>query len=99
MNIQELMKQAQKMQGEMAAIESELNEKIYEGSAGGVVNARVDGTYTIHEVKVGKEVLEDVEMLEEMLVLALNDALSQAKTEREQRLGALTQGMGMPGGY
>ena len=99
MNMQELMKQAQKMQSEMATIENELNGKIYEGSAGGVVKTKVDGTYTVREVKVEKEALEDIEMMEEMIVLAMNDALSQAKEEREQRLGALTQGMGMPGGF
>ena len=99
MNIQDLMVQAQKMQKEMGKIENELNEKIYLGTAGGVVKVKVDGTYRVHEIEIEDELLEDKEGLQELLVLAMNDAISQARNEREERLGALTQGMGLPGGF
>jgi len=99
MNIQDLMKQAQKMQKEMGEIEKELNEKIYVGTAGGAVKAKVDGTYSVQGIEIEQDVLGDKEFLEEMLLLALNDAIAQAKEEREEKLGALTQGMGLPGGF
>ena len=99
MNMQDLMMQAQKMQKEMGKIENELNEKIYIGTAGGVVKVKVDGTYHVHEFEIEDEILEDKEGLQELLLLALNDAITQARNEREERLGALTQGMGLPGGF
>ena len=101
MNMQALLKQAQKMQKDLAKVESELNEKEYEATmGGGVVKVAVKGmqveSIQIDETLLDKDGKED---LEEMLKSAINDALSKAVKDKEQTMNAITGGVKMPGGF
>ena len=101
MNIQALLKQAQKMQKDLAKVESELNEKEYEATmGGGVVKVAVKGmqveSIQIDETLLDKDGKED---LEEMLKAALNDAFNQAVEDKEKTMNAITGGVKMPGGF
>lgn len=101
MNMQALLKQAQKMQKDLAKVESELNEKEYEATmGGGVVKVAVKGmqveSIQIDETLLDKDGKED---LEEMLKAALNDAFNQAVEDKEKTINAITGGVKMPGGF
>lgn len=101
MNMQALLKQAQKMQKDLAKVESELNEKEYETTmGGGVVKVAVKGmqveSIQIDETLLDKDGKED---LEEMLKAALNDAFNQAVEDKEKTMNAITGGVKMPGGF
>lgn len=101
MNMQALLKQAQKMQKDLAKVESELNEKEYEATMGsGVVKVAVKGmqveSIQIDETLLDKDGKED---LEEMLKAALNDAFNQAVEDKEKTMNAITGGVKMPGGF
>lgn len=101
MNVQALLKQAQKMQKDLAKVESELNEKEYEATmGGGVVKVAVKGmqveSIQIDETLLDKDGKED---LEEMLKAALNDAFNQAVEDKEKTMNAITGGVKMPGGF
>ena len=101
MNMQALLKQAQKMQKDLAKVESELNEKEYEATrGGGVVKVAVKGmqveSIQIDETLLDKDGKED---LEEMLKAALNDAFNQAVEDKEKTMNAITGGVKMPGGF
>ena len=99
-NMNNLMKQAQKMQQEMLMAQEELAETEYEASAGGgMVSAVVTGGNVVKSLTINPDVVdpEDVEMLEDMVVAAVNEALRNAADASEQRMGALTGGMNIPG--
>ena len=103
-NMNNLMKQAQKMQAKMMAAQEELAEKEYEASAGGgMVCAKVTGDNTLQSIKINPDAVdpEDIEMLEDMILAAVNEALNLASEDSEERMGALTGGfgggMGIPG--
>lgn len=101
MNMQALLKQAQKMQKDLAKVESELSEKVYEATmGGGVVKVAVKGMQVeaiqIDETLLDKDGKED---LEEMLKAALNDAFNQAVEDKEKTMNAITGGVKMPGGF
>ena len=98
MNIQALMKQAQQMQSKMQKIEKELNEKVYEGTAGGgAVKVSVKGTMEVTSLEIDKDILDDAEMVADSVMMAVNKALAEAKKDRENQMGKLTQGVKMPG--
>lgn len=104
-NFGKLLKEAQKMQAEIARIQQELQEKTFTGTAGGgVVKVTVTGTQEPLEVKIDPAVFEDAdaEMLEEMILGALKDALAQAKEYMESEMAKVTGGLGgfpgLPGG-
>ena len=98
MNIQALMKQAQQMQARMAKIEKELNETVYEATAGGgAVKAVIMGSMEVTSIEIDKEMMDDAEVVADSVMLAVNTALAAAKKDREEKLGALTQGVKMPG--
>ena len=98
MNIQALMKQAQQMQARMAKIEKELNETVYEATAGGgAVKAVIMGSMEVTSIVIDKEMMDDAEVVADSVMLAVNKALAAAKKDREEKLGALTQGVKMPG--
>lgn len=98
MNIQALMKQAQQMQAKIAKIEKELNETVYEATAGGgAVKAVVLGTMEVTSIEIDQEMMDDAEVVAESVMLAVNKALADAKKDREDKMGALTQGVKMPG--
>ncbi len=98
MDMQRLMQQAQQMQRKLAKIEAELDAKEYEGSNNGVT-VKVSGKNEVLEVSIPDELMnvEDKEELQDMILLAANAAISAAAQEREEKMGAITQGVRMPG--
>ena len=90
MNMQALMKQAQAMQKEITGIKNEIDNSIFEGSSS-LVSVKVKGTKEIVEVKFlegAKDLAnDDISMLEDMVVLALNDAFAKVDKTTEQKMG------------
>lgn len=94
------MKMIQQMQNRMARIQKELEETIVTGTAGGgVVTATVTGAREFQGVKIDPSVVDsdDVEMLEDLVSAAVQDAMAKATAMSEEQLGALTGGMKIPG--
>jgi DNA-binding YbaB/EbfC family protein len=94
-DMRQLLKQAQQMQQEMLAAQNELAQQRYEGSAGGgLVTAVVSGSQEVLEIKISPEVVDpsDVEMLEDLVVAAIRQAMENAAAAAAQRLGGLTAG-------
>lgn len=99
-NMGNLMKQAQKMQQDMAKIQEELEEKTVEASAGGgTVTVIATGKKAIKEINIKPEVVDpdDVEMLQDLVLAAINEALRKADEMADSEMNKLTGGMGMPG--
>jgi nucleoid-associated protein EbfC len=99
-NMQGMMKQMQKMQKQMATAQEELNEKRLEGSAGGgMVKVIVSGDKQVVEVIVDPTVVdpEDVEMLQDLIVIATNDAMTKAEELTNSTMGQFTKGLNLPG--
>jgi DNA-binding YbaB/EbfC family protein len=99
-DMNKIFKQVQKMQAEMERIQAELAEKTVEGTAGGgMVKVTANGKQEILEVKIDKEVVdpEDVEMLEDLIVAAVNQALENAQKMQAEGMSQLTGGMQLPG--
>ena len=95
-----MMQQLRKMQQEMARVQDELANTIVEGTAaGGVVTVAVNGEFRVTKLTIKPEAVDpnDVETLEDVLVVALNDAIGKAKALSEQKMGKLTGGMKIPG--
>ena len=98
MNMHALMKQAQQMQAKMQKIEKELNETVYEGTAGGgAVKVMLTGSMELTSVEIDKDIMDDAEMVADSVMMAVNKALTEAKKDRENQMGKLTQGVKMPG--
>jgi len=100
MNMQVLLKQAQKMQKEVTRAEEELKEKVYTSSAGGgIVKATIKGTMEVVSIEIQEELLqpEGKDDLQEMLKHTINDALQQASKDKETVMKQLTGGVKMPG--
>ncbi len=101
-NMNNLMKQAQRMQRQMEEKTKEMESKEWEGTAGGgAVKVRVTGKKEIVSVKLAEEVVDpdDIEMLEDLIVAATNEALRQMEKESSQMMESLTgglSGMGLP---
>ena len=96
----DMMKQIQKMQEDMAALQADLAEREYIGTAGGgVVEATVKGDHTVLAVNIKPEVIdpEDAEMLGDLVAAAVNDGLRRAAEESESEMGELTGGLNIPG--
>ena len=90
MNINQLMKEAKKMQADMEKSQQELGEKEFEASAGGgAVNVKVSGNKEIKEIKIKKEVVDpdDVEMLEDLILTCANEALRKVDSAQAESLG------------
>lgn len=94
MNIQSMMKQAQKIQGEMLKEKENIDQKDFIGKSS-FVEVILKGNKTISNIKINQEKLEkeDIEMLEDMLVVAINDAMKQIDIEVDEKLGKYTKGM------
>ena len=96
-NMQQLMKQAQKMQQQMIAAQEELAKTEVQGTAGGgLVTATVTGAGEVVSLKIKPEAVDpdDVESLEDLVVAALHDASRAAQDLTSERMGPLTSGMG-----
>jgi len=99
-NMQNMMKQMQKMQKKMAQAQEELGEKRIEGSAGGgMVTVIVTGHKEIVDVQIKQEVVDpdDVEMLQDLILAATNDALKKTEELTNSTMGQFTKGMNLPG--
>ncbi|MCR5595073.1 MAG: YbaB/EbfC family nucleoid-associated protein [Lachnospiraceae bacterium] len=100
-NMSNLMKQAQRMQRQMEENQKELESAEYTASAGGgAVTATVSGKKEITAIKIDPDVVdpEDVEMLQDMVMAAVNEALKQAEDASNEAMSKLTGGMGGLGG-
>ena len=96
-NMQSMLKQAQKMQEDMAAKQAELEEREYDISAGGgVVNVKINGKKEILSVKIDPEVVDpdDVETLEDLIVAAVNEAVKKVETTSAEEMEKITGGLG-----
>ena len=100
-NMNNLMKQAKKMQEQMAKIQEELEEKTVEASVGGgVVSVIANGKKEIIEISIKPEAVDpdDVEMLQDLILAAVNEAMRKADEMAQGEMGKITGGMGMPNG-
>ena len=99
-NLQQLARQAQKMQEQMEQITTELEAKEYTAAAGGgAVSATVTGKMEVKNIDIKPEVIDpdDAEMLVDLVAAAGNEALRAAANEKEEKLGAISGGMSLPG--
>ena len=99
-NMQQLARQAQKLQQQMTEKQAELEAREFEASAGGgMVTAKVTGKKQLVELVIKPEAVdpEDVELLQDMIVAAVNEAIRQADETVEREMGKLTGGLGIPG--
>ena len=97
--MQSMLRQAQKMQEDMAAAQAELEEKEYTATAGGgMVTATVDGKHHIRSLELNPEAVdpEDTEMLADMIMAAVNEAVRKAQADSEETMGKLTGGINLP---
>ncbi|MFW5986420.1 MAG: YbaB/EbfC family nucleoid-associated protein [Halanaerobiales bacterium] len=100
MNMNKLMKQAQQMQAKMEKMQEEMEDKTVEASAGGgAVKVVVNGKQEVVDLKIDPEAVdpEDVEMLEDLLLAAVNEGLRKVKDMVNDEMGKLTGGMNIPG--
>lgn len=100
-NMNQLMKQAQKMQRQMEKTQQELEQKEITATAGGgVVEVVVSGKKEIKSIKIDPEVVDadDVETLEDLVMAAVNEGLRQAEELSSKEIAKVTGGMGLPGG-
>lgn len=99
-NMNNMMKQVQKMQKEMQQMQEELGNKELETTVGGgAVTVKVNGKKQILEIKIKEEVVDkdDVEMLEDLILTAVNQALTQADDMMASGLSSVTGGLSVPG--
>ena len=100
MSLGNMAKMAQQMQAEMARVQQELGALTVEGSAGGgAVTATATGHGEIVSVTINKDVVDpdDVEMLQDLVTAAVNDALTRVKTTAEEKMARVTGGLRIPG--
>lgn len=99
-NMNQMMKQVKKMQEQMEKAQEELGNKTVEGTAGGgVVSVTVTGHKQVVAVNIKPEAVDpdDIEMLEDLVLAAINDAMSQVEALASEDLGKLTGGINIPG--
>jgi len=99
-NFGNIIKQAKKMQERMVELQEELAAKSVEATAGGgMVSVRVNGKFEILSLKIEKEVVnpDDVEMLQDLIVAALNEGVRKAQEMAASEMGKITGGMQIPG--
>ena len=99
-NMQAMLKQAQKMQEDMAEKQAELEEQEYEVAAGGgVVNVKINGKKEILSVKIDPEVVDpdDVETLEDLIVAGVNEAIKKVEAISAEEMQKITGTMNLPG--
>jgi DNA-binding YbaB/EbfC family protein len=99
-NMSQMIKQAKKMQEQMEKMQAELKEKVVEASAGGgAVTVKVSGKQELLEIKIKPEVVdpEDVEMLEDLILAVINDALKKSQEMVSGEMSKITGGINIPG--
>ncbi len=95
-----IMKQAQQMQARIARVQQELEAKEVEATAGGgMVTARANGKQQLLDLKIEKDVVdpEDVEMLQDLILAAVNEAMKKSQDMVQEEMGKVTGGMNIPG--
>ncbi len=99
-NMNQMLKQAQKMQEEIQRVQSELDEKTFTASVGGgAVEIEIQGNKTVQSLKIKPEVVDpdDVEMLEDLIMSAFNEAINNIEKESEEEMSKVTGGVSLPG--
>jgi DNA-binding YbaB/EbfC family protein len=99
-NMGQIMKQAQQFQAKMAKMQEEVGNRTVEASAGGgMISVVANGKQEIISVHIDKEVIDpdDAEMLQDLIMAAVNDALSRARDMMNEEMGKLTKGLNIPG--
>ncbi|EEB36039.1 YbaB/EbfC family nucleoid-associated protein [Anaerococcus hydrogenalis] len=99
-NMNNMMKKVKKMQEDMAKAQQEIEEKEFSSTAGGgVIEAVVNGKKEVIKIKIDEDVVdpEDTEMLEDLVVAAVNDALKKADQYTQKEMGKLTGNINIPG--
>lgn len=100
MNIQQMMKQAQKMQSKMAQVQEDLKAESIETSAGGgAVKVTITGDLAIKSISIDPSLLdpEEIDMVQDILTAAINEAIRSAQELGSQRMSEVTGGMNIPG--
>ena len=98
MDLKSILEQAQKMQQDLSDIEAKLNETVYEGTSQGVT-VKVNGRCEMQEIVIPDDLVnpEDKEMLQDLILIAQNEAVGKAAKDKEEKLGAATAGLKLPG--
>lgn len=100
MDMQKMLKQAKKMQQQLADVQDGLKDVVVEATAGGgMVKATTSGDGVLQSITIDPQALdpEDVELLQDMIVAAVNEASNNASDVANQRMGAITGGLNIPG--
>ncbi len=93
-----MMRQAQKLQAQLQKVQQELEEMTVEGSAGGgVVKVTVTGKQTVESVFIDPEAAEDIDLLQDLVAAAVNDAFAKTQEIAAKKMGAVTGGLNIPG--
>ena len=96
----DMLKQVQKMQEDMANLQEDLDAREYTAtSGGGMISVTVNGKHEITELKINPDAIdpEEPEMLEDLITVAINEAIATATKTSEDEMGAITGGLNMPG--
>ena len=99
-NMNQMLKQAQKMQEDMQNLQADLEQREYTAtSGGGLVEVTVDGKHLIKNIKISPDAVDpdDSEMLEDLVTVAVNEAISNAIKSSEEEMSAITGGLNLPG--
>ncbi len=95
-----LMQQAQKMQQEMQKAQEELTHLEVTGqSGGGMVEVVMNGKHAVRSVKIDPNLSDDIEMLEDLLTAAVNDAVNKIASTTQEQMAGMTEGMQLPPGF
>ncbi|HJG31865.1 MAG TPA: YbaB/EbfC family nucleoid-associated protein [Collinsella ihuae] len=100
MNMQQMMKQARKMQEQLAQAQADLAETTVEASAGGgMVKVKVNGSMMLDSITIDPDAVdpEDIEMLQDMIVAAVNEGIRQMTDLASKQMGSITGGLNIPG--
>ncbi len=100
-NLGNMLKEAQKLQGKMAEMQQQLAEMTIDGtSGGGMVNVTLNGKGEMQAIKIDKGLIDpdDVEMLEDLIVAAANDARAKVDAKMQEEMGKMTGGLPLPPG-
>ena len=99
-NMQAMLRQAQKMQEDMAALQEELDAREYEIKAGGgMVAVKINGKKEILSIDIQPEIVDpdDIETLSDILIAAVNEAIKRVETTNSEEMGKVSQGLSIPG--
>jgi hypothetical protein len=99
-NMNAMIRQAQKMQDEISALQEDIEARSFTATAGGgAVSVTVTGKKTIQTLEIKPEVVdpEDIEMLQDLVVSAINEAINQVETTTEEEMSKITGGVSLPG--